>query len=127
MPFGLKGEEHANTMNDAGRINRDVAICRVSSMPASADPAEGIMAALKAYAGAVEAGDAAEALAFYSEDWSKDAATAEDMMETRPKWDPWSSRRLRGLHSACLRRRGNPIAYGARSMASGSTWPEQGG
>jgi beta-fructofuranosidase len=45
------------------------------------DPADAIMAAVRAYAEAMEAGDAEAALAFFSEDWSKDGATKEDLRE----------------------------------------------
>ncbi len=54
-------------------------ICGTLSIPASADPTEDIMAAVRAYARAMETGDTAAALAFYSEDWSKDGATKEDL------------------------------------------------
>ena len=44
-----------------------------------ADQTDEIMAELRAYAEAVETGDEAAALAFYSEDWSKDGKTKEDL------------------------------------------------
>jgi beta-fructofuranosidase len=46
-----------------------------------ADPADEVMAAVRDYAEAMEAGDTARALAFYSEDWSKDGATKEDLSD----------------------------------------------
>lgn len=54
-------------------------ISGAASVPASADPADEIMAALSRYAKAVEAGDGAGIIDFYSEAWSKDGSTKEDI------------------------------------------------
>jgi hypothetical protein len=45
------------------------------------DPAEEVLAALRAFAEAMEAGDAAGVLDFYSEDWSRDGLTKDDLRE----------------------------------------------
>jgi ketosteroid isomerase-like protein len=55
------------------------AIVGVACVRGGADPADEILAELRAYAEAVETGDEAAALAFYSEDWSKDGKTKEDL------------------------------------------------
>ena len=56
-------------------------VCGAVSVPASADSTEDIMAALRAYAKAFAAQDTEAALAFYSEDWRKDANAKEDLKE----------------------------------------------
>ncbi len=52
-----------------------------ASMQARADSADDVMAAVKAYAKAFNARDTEAALAFYSEDWRKDANSKEDLKE----------------------------------------------
>jgi len=56
-------------------------ISGAASGQAGTDPAEDVMATLKAYARALSAGDKAAALAFFSEDWGKDGNTKADLTE----------------------------------------------
>jgi beta-fructofuranosidase len=56
-----------------------VVILSVASVHGGSDPTEDILAAVRGWAEAQEAGDLAGVLDFYSEDWNEDGATKEDM------------------------------------------------
>jgi beta-fructofuranosidase len=56
-------------------------IVGVPSVLGGADPADEVLAALRGFAEAMEAGDAAGVLDFYSESWARDGLTKEDLRE----------------------------------------------
>jgi DUF1680 family protein/sucrose-6-phosphate hydrolase SacC (GH32 family) len=82
---GVEKEFQLVNFADAGQHKEEYAVLHEGIEAPSAikdsDPADEILAALRGFAEAMEAGDAAGVLDFYSEDWSRDGLTKEDLRE----------------------------------------------